>query len=128
MLFHKFSPQDERRAFGGSAFIELQFCKLPFTTPINKIVAVDSIEHWKNDSLYVNDENLFYEIYSHIFINGIYNMQTGVVDIYGINYYNLSLTKTIIERVISGKPTECEELIMWLREAKLHNGFYILGI
>ena len=54
MLFLKFSSQDERRAYGGSAFIELQFCKLPPATPIKKIIAVDSIENWKNDSLYVN--------------------------------------------------------------------------
>ena len=129
MLFLKFSSQDERRAYGGSAFIELQFCKLPPATPIKKIIAVNSIEDWKNDSLYVNDENSFYETYSHIFVDGIYhNLQTGVVDIYGINYYNPSLTESIIERVISEKPADYEALVAWIEEAKLHNGFYILGI
>ena len=79
--------------------------------------------------MYVNDENSFYETYSHIFVDGIYhNLQTGVVDIYGINYYNPSLTESIIERVISEKPADYETLVAWIEEAKLHNGFYILGI
>lgn len=129
MLFYKFSSQEERRAYGGSTFIEFQFCKLPSKTPIKTIVAVDSIENWKNDSLYVNDENTFYETYSHIFTDGIYNnLQTGVVDIYGINYYNPLLAKTIIERMISEKPTDYEELVAWLEKTELYNGFYILGI
>ena len=129
MLFHKFTSQEERREYGGSAFIEFQFCKLPFSTSIERIVAVDSIENWKNDSLYVNDENLFYERYSHIFTDGIYNnLQTGVVDIYGINYYSPSLAKDIMERIISEKTRDYEELVAWMEEAIAYNGFYILGI
>ena len=30
MLFHTFKSQEERRKFGGSAFIEIQFCNMPF--------------------------------------------------------------------------------------------------
>ena len=32
MLFHTFSSQEERRKYGGSAFIEIQYCKLPIRT------------------------------------------------------------------------------------------------
>lgn len=127
MLFHIFRSQDERRAYGGSAFLELQFCCLPPGTPIAKIV--DSIECWKNDSLYVDDENSFYNIYSHIFSGGTYaNLQTGIVDLYGINYYSPSLTQHILEQVILEKPTDCKILCEWLKKAGSYNGFYILGL
>ncbi len=43
MLFHTFNSQEERRAFGGSMFIELQFCKLPVGTKDKKIISVDSM-------------------------------------------------------------------------------------
>jgi len=128
-MFHKFNSQEERRKQNGSAFIELQFCRLPWGTPIEKIVAGDSIENWKNDSLYVDDENLFYETYGRIFNGGIYNnLQSGVVDIYGINYYNATLTELIIQRVLSDKPLDYEVLVAWLKDAIKHNGFYVLGI
>ena len=61
MLFHTFNSQEERRAFGGSMFIELQFCKLPVGTKNKKIISVDSIVNWQNDSLYVSNENMFYK-------------------------------------------------------------------
>ncbi len=129
MIFHIFSSQYERRKHGGSAFVEMQYCKLPPKTPIKKIVDVASIENWKNDSLYINDVNSFYETYSHIFSGGIYNdLQTGIVDIYGINYYSPLVTENIIKRVVSEKPTDYEELLKWLEESKPYNGFYILGI
>ena len=129
MLFHTFLSQSERRDFGGSAFIEIKFCKLPVRSSITSIVDVSSIKNWQNDSLYVSDENAFYQEYGHIFDCGTYNdLETGPVDLYGINYYPASLTDTIIERIRDAKPTEYAVLIDWLERAKTYNGFYILGI
>ena len=59
MLFHVFNSQEERRAYGGSAFIEIQFCKLSTKRKVTERVALRSIQFWQNDSLYVDDEDLF---------------------------------------------------------------------
>lgn len=129
MLFHTFNSQDERRDYGGSAFIEIQFCKIPYGTKSKKIVAVNSINHWQNDSLYVSEEDKFYHEYSHIFNSGIYNnLKSGTVDIFGINYYAPSLIDSIIEKLQKDKPSDYKTLIEWLTTAKEYNGFYILGI
>ena len=120
MLFHIFSSQEERRTFGGSAFVEIQFCDLPIGTKEKKLVAINSISHWKNDSLYVYVEDLdtFHQEY-----NPVFNC-----DIYGINYYAPSSIDFIIGEINIDKPTDYEKLATWLKEAKQHNGFYILGI
>ena len=77
-MFHIFNSQEERREYGGSAFIEIQFCRLPNDTSLSEIVAVNSIKNWMNNSLYVDDENEFYSEYSHIFDCGTYNnMKNG---------------------------------------------------
>lgn len=129
MLFHTFFSQSELRDFGGSAFIEIQFCKLPVRRSIKAIVDVSSIKNWQNDSLYVSDENAFYQEYGHIFDCGTYNnLETGPVDLYGINYYPASLTDTIIERIRESKPADYTVLVDWLERAKGYNGFYILGV
>ena len=129
MLFHVFSSQEERRTFGGSAFIEVQFCKMPYKTKIKKIVAVNSIKNWQNDSLYINDEDTFYQEYSNIFTCGIYNnLKSGIVDIFGINYYEPSLVDSIITKLHKNKPIDYMILVEWLTKAKEYNGFYILGI
>lgn len=70
MLFHVFSSQEERRNFGGSAFIEIQFCKMPHKTKPQKLVR--SIQHWQTDSLHINDEDTFYQEYNNVFNCGIY--------------------------------------------------------
>ena len=127
MLFHIFDTQQERRVYGGSDFIELQFCRLPADTPIKKLV--DSDVYWLDDSLYVDDENLFYDEYSEIFSCGIYNnLSSGVVDLYGLNYYSPDLTDTIIEKIKQKKPLDYEMLLDWLNKSKAFNGFYILGL
>ena len=129
MLFHVFSSQEERRNFGGSAFIEIQFCKMPYGTESKKLVAVNSINHWQNDSLYIDDENTFYQEYSNIFNCGIYsNLKSGTVDIFGINYYAPSLVDSIIVKLQKDKPSDYQRLIEWLNKAKEYNGFYVLGI
>ncbi len=128
-MFYTFDSQDERRNFGGSAFVEMQFCKLPSGTEMRKIVCVDSIINWQNDSLYIKDENLFYEQYSQIFDCGVYNnLKKGTVDIYGINYYSSDLIDSIKEKLFETKPIDYEILIEWLNKAEKYNGFYILGI
>lgn len=128
-MFHIFNSQEERREYGGSAFIEIQFCRLPNGTSLSKIVAVDSIKNWMNDSLYVDDENAFYSEYSQIFDCGIYNNgKSGIVDIYGINYYAPSQIETLLSRILEKKPAEYEVLTQWLECAKQNNGFYILGL
>ena len=129
MLFHTFSFQQNRRDFGGSAFMELQFCKLPYESKIKKIVS--NIMNWQNDSLYVHidDVEIFDQEYGRIFNDGIYNnLKSGTVDIYGINYYKPSLTDAIIEEIKKEKPSDYETLISWLITSKSYNGFYILGI
>ena len=129
MLFHKFASQEERRAYGGSAFVEIQFCRLLTGTPHEEIVSAGSIEHWDNDSLYVDDERRFYSEYSGILDCGIYNdMNIGTVDIFGINYYAPPVIETIIERLRKERPVDHETFIEWLTEAQKYNGFYILGI
>ena len=126
MLFYTFNSQDERKNFGGSAFIEMQFCKLPVGT---KIVKIRNIENWGNDSLYINNVDEFYQEYSDIFDCGIYNnLEQGVVDIFGINYYSYDLIDLIINKIKNKKPREYDALIQWLNNAKRYNGFYILGI
>lgn len=129
MLFLTFDSQEERREYGGSKFIEMQFCKLSIGTKIKDIVAVSSIKNWQNDSLYIYDENVFYKEYSRIFDGGIYNnLESGMVDIYGINYYVLSFIDPIVEEICKKKPVDYESLLAWLDRAKRYNGFYILGI
>ena len=61
-LFHSFNSQEERRKCGGSDYIELQYCRFPVGTETKKIISVNRIRHWENDSLYVygEDSPLFY--------------------------------------------------------------------
>lgn len=130
MLFHTFDTQEQRRNYGGSAFIEIQFCNMPKQATEKQLVAVRSIQHWKIDSLYVymDDDNTFCQEYSCIFNCGMYNnLKTGPVDIYGINYYAPSLIETIIQKIDKERPVDCEVIIEWLMKSKLYNGFYILG-
>ncbi len=129
VLFHTFHSQKERKNYGDSSFIEIQFCKLPPDTPIKRIVAAESINHWQDDSLYINDEDTFFSEYRNIFSCGTYNnLESGTVDIYGINYYAPSLTNFLIEKLFRDKPTDYEVLIKWLNKSKAYHGFYILGI
>lgn len=102
MLFHIFNSQKERREFGGSDFIEMQYCKYEQGSKCEKIVSVDAIKHWKNDSLYIfgDDLNMFYSHYGKIITGGIYNNRdSGPIDIYGINFYSRKQLALIIERV-----------------------------
>lgn len=131
MLFHTFSSQEERKQFGGSYFIELQYCGLKHGTEIEKIVSVHAIEHWKNDSLYIygDDDNAFITHYGKIFTGGTYsNRKNGIVDLYGINYYSQEQACLIMEKVREMKPLDYQVLVKWLEKSKEYIGFYVLGI
>lgn len=124
MLFYKFVSQEERRAFGGSDFIELQYCRLPHGSNLRSIISVDAISHWKLDSLYVSgdDMDVFFSNYHMIFDHGIYNNgKSGVIDVFG-------LKALIVERVKEKHPLDYEPLLQWLNDAKHYNGFYVLGV
>lgn len=119
MLFHVFNYQEERRAYGGSAFIEIQFCKLSDKQKEIECTAQNGIRHWQNDSLYVDDEYLFYNEYHCIFDN---------LDIYGTAYYGSYSINAVMEKLITVKPKDYEILAGWLSKAKEYGGFYILGL
>ena len=131
MLFHTFSSQAQRREFGGSYFIELQYCRLARGTEIEAVVSVEAIKHWKDDSLYVygDDDNAFFSQYGKIFTGGIYNNgKSGTVDLHGINYYSREQTRLIFERVKEMQPPDDQVLLHWLESSEKHNGFYVLGL
>ena len=131
MLFHMFNSQEERRNFGGSAFIEIQHCKLPESTKLEKIISVKEVSHWENDSLYVSgdDMNLFYEQYKDIITGGVYNNgKSGNMDLYGINFYSREKADLIIKRIEDEKPQEYEILLRWLKSGTDYIGFYVLGV
>ena len=129
MLFHTFRSQAERRRQGGSCFVELQFCGMPPGTPVRRLVDVDSIRNWMDDSLYVDDETALYREYGRFFTGGVYNnLRRGPVDLYGINYYESAMIDPLMERLRREQPPEYETLLGWLERAKDYNGFYILGI
>ncbi len=129
MLLLTFPSQEERRKFGGSAFLEIQFCRMPKETPIKEIVAVENIKSWQNDSLYVHEIADFISIYGKYFDDGIFNnLKSGSLDVYGINYYYSDFVKRLIERLLNDKPAEYNQFVNWLKQAEKYNGFYILGI
>ena len=131
MLFHTFSSQDERRQFGGSDFIELQYCRIRQGAEIGEILSVQAIEHWKNDSLYIfgDDMDAFFAQYCKIFSKGIYNnRECGGVDLLGINYYSPEQTALMTEAIKRETPADSQRLLDWLDGGKQYNGFYVLGV
>ena len=131
VLFHSFNNQDERRAFGGSDFLELQFCKLKKGTSIKSIVSNRNIVDWCNDSLYVSgdDTDVFYKQYKDVFKKGIYNnLKSGDIDFFGINYYSPELVEEMIKTIEANKPEDYAVILAWLNKAKEFNGVYILGV
>ena len=128
-LFLKFDMQESRRKYGGSCFIELQFCKLPSGTKIKQIL--EGSDHWKDDSLYVYDDQQgdFYIKYKDVIGYGIHpNMSEGYFDTWGVTYYGPNQIGDIKERLKEHKPEEYEVLLEWLIEAEKYNGFYVLGV
>ncbi len=129
MLFHRFNNQAERRAFGGSDFLELQFCQHESGTSIKKIV--NKIENWRNDSLYISGDDMdtFYKCYKDVFKNGTYNnLKSGEIDFFGVNYYSPKQVDEMIKIIEETKPTDYKTVLDWLVKAKEFNGVYILGV
>lgn len=128
-MFMKFKSNEERRAYGGSDFIEIQYCTLPNGTLDKEIV--DAVHNWDLSSLYIfgDDFQRFYNEYKEIIGNGLYcNLKEGFIDYCGINYYSPEKTIKIIERLKKCKPVEFEILLEWLLSGLNYNGFYILGL
>ncbi len=126
-MFLKFQTQEERRAYRGSDFVEIQYCPFPVGTPEKKIVNV--ISHWALTSLYVEDENEFYTEYKDILGDGLYNnLKYGAVDLYGINYYSAEKVQRIMYSLNELKPKGYEFFLNWLSDSPFNNGFYILGL
>ena len=131
MLFYSFHSQLERREFGGADFIEIQYCRLAKGTSIRKIVSVDAISHWKDDSLYIcgDDMERFYQHYGDIITGGIYNNgDCGPMNLWGINFYSRDQANNMIERLAEKKPPEYQILCRWLRAGEQYLGFYLLGV
>lgn len=131
MLFHSFGSQCERRAFGGSDFIEIQYCRLKPHTTIEEIVSTDRIEFWEDNSLYIygDDWNVFWDAYSEIITGGTYaNLESGYLDWCGINYFTSEQSASILKRIQEEKPPEYETLLRWLEAGTQYNGFYVLGL
>jgi len=111
------------------ALAELQFCTLPPVVSLQKLVAVGSIKHRRADSLYIADAEAFCLHYGDIFTGGTYNnLQTGPVDLCGINYYSPAQAAAILQRVRACAAPGRSALQVWLLQAQSCNGFYILGI
>jgi hypothetical protein len=130
-MFHNFISQDERKEIGGSEFIEIQYCKLKKETSIKKIVSVNKIRNWKDDSLYINIDDFasFISNYGKILNSGTYNnLETGLIDATGFNYYSPEQTKQIIKMIESEKPLDYQIFIDLLNKVQEYNGFYLLGI
>ena len=107
MLFHSFRSQAERREFGGSDFIEFQYCRLPEGASIREIVSVDAIKGWKPDSLYIcgGDMYLFYQDYRGIITDGIYNNgDRGPMDLWGSTSIPGSKPMKSMQRLTEEKP------------------------
>lgn len=131
MLFHSFHSQAERREFGGSDFIEIQYCRFPEGTSLREIVSIDAIKHWKDDSLYISgdDMDLFYQSYGDIITGGVYNNgDRSPMDLFGINFYSREQTNEIIERLAEEKPPGYQILCRWLQADEQSLGFYVLGV
>lgn len=130
-MFHSFESREARRAFGGSAFIEIQYCRSKSTARIKKIVSLRAINDWQDDSLYVyvDDMDEFYSNYEDIFRDGVYsNGKKGDIDLYGINYYSPEQLTEIIDKIERQKPIDYEILLEWLKQGINYNGVYFLGI
>ncbi len=120
-MFLHFENDAERRKYGGSAFIEIQYCELPANISSEKDACAKDLSHWNDKSLYVHmdDMNDFYSDYSAIFFN---------IDLYGINYYSPVLIEQIKTKIEKIKPRDYKKLLRWLQNAASYNGILILGI
>ena len=126
-MFLKFDSQKERSQYGGTCFIELQFCKCPEGTDLKTILS--DYNFWLDDSLYVYGDDPFYAVYGPVFGNGIHpDMTKSYPDPWGVTYYRADQIDDIIERAEKKKPLGYKILTEWLNEAKEYNGIIIHGM
>ena len=131
MLFHTFRAQEERRRFGGTDFMEMQYCKLPLDLLQKKRVSVQKIEHWKNDSLYISgdDVDAFFVYYGQIITNGLFgNGKIGPIDPFGINFYAREQVDPMMKRIKDERTPDYNILLGWFEAGEAYGGFYLLGI
>ncbi len=128
-MFLSFSDQQERRKYGGSCFLELQYCHLPPDTPIQKRIARNAIEFWRPDSVYVHGDAPFFAEYGEVLGPGISGSGNwSGFDSWGLNYYPPEVIPAMLQRLLARKPREYTFFLSWLEGCKACNGFYILGI
>lgn len=128
-MFLRFRTQTERREYGGTDFVELQFCKIQDHTSTAELLEEDRLEFWKEDSLYVEDYETFRTVYGPIFSEGLrQDMTRGTMDIYGVTYYLPGQIEDILEKLSEEQPEDYEILQEWLIQARAFHGIYILGI
>lgn len=130
MLFYTFSTQEERRNFGGSDFIELQYCRLKWGTSLRGITSACRT-HWEDDSLYVPGQHMdeFLAAYSDVLGEALYpNTKSGPVYPFGPNYYPPERVSAIVDRLHERNSEDDRTLSKWLLKATEHNGFYVLGV
>jgi len=121
----------DMKNIGGTAFLELSFCKLNPKVKVRKLTSISSIKSWNTDSLFIPIEmvNEFIDKYNEIFVEGVYNnLKVGPIDIYGINYFDSNTTIGILKRLLLAKPSGHEVLAKWLVQSKEYNGIYIRAI
>lgn len=130
MLFHTFSTQEERRHFGGSDFVELQYCRLERGTSLRKLTSAFRT-HWEDDSLYVPGQCMdeFLAAYSDVLGEAVYsNKKSGPVYPFGPNYYPPERVTAMLDRLRERNSEDDRTLAKWLQKATECNGFYVLGL
>lgn len=129
MKYQYFRTAEERKKIGSTDFISLRYCKLPAETTLKDKAQWMEYGVWPSDSLYSNEEFLFFDHYKGIFDCGISDeLKPGEVYMWGNTYFEPALIDSIIEKLNNIKPLDYELLIDWLNKAKEYNGFYFQGV
>ena len=117
---HILKSKEERDNIGGTAFIEIQYCKYMSSSKELNNPNSGLYEHGKENSMYIyiDDCEKFLNEYEKIF---------GHLDVYGFNYYDKEETKKIIKNIEKIHPMDYEIFVNWI-EKEDSNGFWVLGI
>ena len=124
-----FITDKQRKTFGSTSYLELQYC-IHKGASVKNLFAKNTVEHWRDDSIYISVDgmHLFYSEYGEIFGKSNYKVGLKNIDMFGINYYNATQTRSIINKIEEQKPCDYKILLDWLKCAQADNGFYILGL
>lgn len=116
---------------GSTAYIEFSFCKAELK--VKQRYQQKNISYFSKDSIlvHVDDFDNFLSKYGSLFDGKVIGrkISDGQLDIFGLNYYDISTAKDILHELKSSISNPDDILIEWL-EACLskYYGFYILGI